>query len=94
MDRKEEINRIIKAGGLILVAIVMSVISWMILPDAVSMQFEGMASSVPPFPKGLAILIAFGFTAVFSVFSVKNEEGVKYAFIGYILHLLYWVANL
>lgn len=93
MDRKEEVNRIIKAGGLILVAIVMSVISWVILPDAVSMQFKGMASSVPPFPKPLAVLIAFGFSAVFAVLSVKNEEGVKYAFIGYILHILYWISN-
>lgn len=94
MDRKEEINRIMKAGGLILVAIVMSVISWLILPDAVSMEFKGLQSTVPPFPKALAVLIAFGFSAVFAVLSVKNEEGVKYAFIGYILHILYWIANL
>lgn len=94
MDRKEEINRIIKAGGLILVAVVMSVISWVILPDAVSMQFQGLQSSVPPFPKSLAVLIAFGFSAVFAVLSVKNEEGVKYAFIGYALHILYWISNL
>ena len=94
MDRKEEVNRIIKAGGLILVAVVMSVISWLILPDAVSMQFQGMHSTVPAFPKWLAVLIAFGFSAVFAVLSVKNEEGVKYAFIGYILHILYWIGNL
>ena len=66
MDRKEEINRIIRAGGLILVAIVMSVISWVILPDLVSMQFQGMQSTVPPFPKLLAVLIAFGFSAILS----------------------------
>lgn len=94
MDRKEEINRIIKAGGLILVAMVMAVISWMILPDAVSMQFPGLTTGAPAFPKFVAVLIAFIFSAVFSVLSVKYEEGVKYAFIGYALHILYWVCNL
>ena len=94
MNRKEEINRIMIAGGLIIVAIIMSVISWVILPDAVMMQFPGMQTGAPPFPKFLAVLVAFGFSAVFAVLSVKHEEGVKYAFIGYALHILYWVCNL
>ena len=94
MDRKEEINRIIKAGVLIIIAIVMAVISWVILPDTVIMQFPGLQTGLAPFPKFLAVLIAFGFTALFSVLSVKQEEGVKYAFIGYALHILYWVCNL
>ena len=94
MDRKEEINRIIKAGALLLVAIVMSVISWMILPDAVSMQLPGLTTGAPAFPKFVAVLIAFLFSAVFSVLSVKYEEGKKYALIGYALHILYWVCNL
>lgn len=94
MNRQDEIKRIMIAGGLLIVAVVMSVISWMILPDAVAMQFPGWNTGAPAFPKFIAILIAFGFSAVFSVFSVKHEEGVKYAFIGYALHILYWVCNL
>lgn len=94
MNRKDEINRIMIAGGLLLVAVVMSVISWMILPDAVAMQFPGWNTGAPAFPKFVAILIAFLFSALFSVLSVKHEEGVKYAFIGYALHILYWVCNL
>jgi len=94
MDRKEEVNRIIKAGGLLIIAVVMSVISWMILPNAVAMQFPGWNTGAPAFPKFVAILIAFAFSAVFAVFSVKHEEAVKYAFIGYALHILYWVCNL
>ncbi len=94
MNRKEEINRIMIAGGLLLVAIVMTVISWMILPDAVVMQFPGLQTGLAPFPKFFAVLIAFAFSAVFAVLSVKYEEGVKYSFIGYALHILYWVCNL
>ena len=94
MNRKEEINRIMIAGGLIIAAIVMSVISWVILPDTVIMQFPGLQTGLAPFPKIFAVLIAFVFSAVFAVLSVKNEEGVKYAFIGYALHILYWVCNL
>lgn len=94
MNRKDEVNRIIKAGGLLIGAVVMAAISWMILPEAVIMQFPGLQTGLPAFPKFFAILIAFGFSALFSVLSVKYEEGAKYAFIGYGLHILYWVCNL
>lgn len=94
MNRKEEIHRIMVAGGLIIVAVIMSVISWVILPDAVLVQFKGMQTGLSAFPKFLAVLIAFGLSATFAVLSVKYEEGVKYAFIGYILHILYWICNL
>ena len=92
--KDDYMKRIITAGVLLVIAIVMSVVSWMILPDTVSMQFQGLQTGAPPFPKFLAVLVAFGFSAVFSVLSVKYEEGVKYAFIGYGLHILYWVCNL
>jgi hypothetical protein len=91
---KDVYKRIIIASILVLVGIVMAIISWIILPEAVMMQFPGLQTGVPAFPKFLAILVAFGFTAVFSVFSVKQEEAVKYAFIGYVLHILYWICNL
>lgn len=94
MNRKEEIHRIMVAGGLLLAAVVMSVISWVILPDAVLVQFPGLQTGLSALPKWMAVLIAFGFSAAFAVLSVKNEEGVKYAFIGYVLHILYWVCNL
>lgn len=94
MNRNDEIRRIMIAGGLLIVSVVLSVISWIILPDGVVMQFSGLSTGAPAFPKFFAILIAFGFSAVFSVLSVKYEEGVKYAFIGYVLHILYWVCNL
>ena len=94
MDRKEQVQRVMIAGGLFIGAIVMSVISWIILPDAVAMQFPGLSTGAPAFPKFVAVLIAFGFSAVFSLLSVRYEEGVKYAFIGYALHILYWVCNL
>lgn len=87
-------KRIMIAGGLFLGGVVMSVISWMILPDAVSMQFKGLSTGAPAFPKFLAVLIAFGFSSVFSVLSVKYEDGVKYTLIGYGLHILYWICNL
>ena len=92
--KDDYMKRVITAGVLLIIAIVMSVVSWMILPDAVSMQFKGLSTGAPAFPKFLAVLIAFGFSSVFSVLSVKYEEGVKYAFIGYGLHILYWVCNL
>ena len=94
MNRNEEVKRIMVAGGLIIVAVIMSVISWVILPDAVLIQFPGLQTGLSALPKFFAVLIAFGFSAAFSVLSVKNEEGVKYAFIGYVLHILYWVCNL
>ena len=94
MNRNEEVKRIMIAGGLLIGAVIMSVISWIILPDAVLVQFPGLQTGLSAFPKFLAVLIAFGFSAAFSVLSVKNEEGVKYAFIGYALHILYWMCNL
>ena len=92
--KDDYMKRVITAGVLLLVAVVMSVVSWIILPDTVAMQFKGFATGAPAFPKLLAVLVAFGFSAVFSVLSVKYEEGVKYAFLGYLLHILYWVSNL
>lgn len=92
--KQDDMKRIMIAGGLFLGGVVMSVISWMILPDAVSMQFKGLSTGAPAFPKFLAVLIAFGFSSVFSVLSVKYEDGVKYTLIGYGLHILYWICNL
>lgn len=90
MDTK----KVMRAGGLFLIGVVLSVISWIILPGTVLMQFPGMQTGAPPFPKFLAILLAFAFSTGFSIASLKHDEGVKYAFIGYALHILYWVANL
>ena len=92
--KNDYMKRITIAGGLLLVSVIMSVISWMILPDAVAMQFPGLSTGAPAFPKLLAVLIAFGFSTVFALLSVKYEEGVKYALIGYALHILYWICNL
>ena len=92
--KQEEKKRIIIAGALFLGGVVMAVISLIILPDAVSMQFQGLQTGVPAFPKWLAVLIAFVFSTAFSMASVKYEEGIKYAFIGYGLHILYWICNL
>ena len=94
MNRKDEVQRVMVAGGLFLVSVVMAAISWFILPEAVMMQFPGLSTGAPAFPKFLAILIAFAFSAVFSLLSVKYEEGVKYTLIGYCLHVLYWICNL
>ena len=92
--KQDDMKRIMIAGALFLVGVVLSVISWMILPDAVAMQFQGWQTGAPAFPKFLAVVIAFAFSTAFSVLSVKYEEGVKYAFIGYGLHILYWICNL
>lgn len=92
--KQDDMKRVIIAGALLIVGVVLSVISWVILPDVVSMQFQGLQSGAPPFPKWLAVLVAFAFSSVFSVLSVKYEEGIKYAFIGYALHILYWISNL
>ena len=92
--RQDEVKKIMMAGGLFLIGVVMAVISWMILPDAVSVQFKGLQTGVPSFPKLLAVGIAFVFSSAFSAMSVKYEEGVKYTFIGYGLHILYWICNL
>ena len=92
--RQDDMKRVMIAGGLFIIGVVMAVISWIILPDAVSMQFKGWQTGVPAFPKFMAVLIAFGFSSAFSVLSVKYEEGVKYTFIGYGLHVLYWICNL
>ena len=92
--KKDIMKRIMIAGALFLVGVVMAVISWMILPDAVSTQFAGMQTGVPAFPKWLAVLIAFGFSSAFSVLSVNYEEGVRYTFIGYGLNVLFWICNL
>ncbi len=92
--KQEDMKKIMIAGGLFLIGVVMAVVSWMILPDAVSMQFKGLETGVPPFPKLLAVAIAFVFSSAFSFASVKYEEGIKYTFIGYGLHILYWICNL
>lgn len=92
--KQEDMKRVMIAGGLFLVGVVMAVISWIILPDAVSMQFKGLQTGVPAFPKFLAVIIAFAFSSAFSFASIKYEEGVKYTFIGYALHILYWICNL
>lgn len=91
---QDEMKRVMIAGGLFLVGVVMAVISWILLPDAVAMQFKGLETGAPAFPKLAAIAIAFGFSSVFSFLSVKYEEGVKYTLIGYGLHVLYWICNL
>ena len=75
MDRKEEVNRIIKAGGLLIIAVVMSVISWMILPNAVAMQFPGWNTGAPAFPKFVAILIAFAFSFRYNTFRAERKVG-------------------
>ena len=92
--KQNEVKRVMIAGGLFLVGVVLAVISWIILPDTVYMQFKGMQTGVPPFPKLLAVIIAFVFSSGFSFASIKYEEGVKYVFIGYGLHILYWICNL
>jgi len=86
--KQDDMKKIMIAGGLFLIGVVMSVISWMILPDAVAMQFKGWQTGAPAFPMLLAVLIAFAFSSAFSVLSVKYEEGIKYTFIGYGLHIL------
>lgn len=91
---KDDMRRVMIAGALLLGGIILSIISWIILPAGVSMQFQGLQTGAPAFPKFLAIVIAFGFSTAFSVLSVKYEEAVRYAFIGYALHILYWVCNL
>ncbi len=92
--KQDDMKRVMMAGGLFLIGVIMSVISWNILPDAVSMQFKGLSTGAPAFPKFLAVMIAFGFSSAFSVLTVKYEEGVKYTLIGYGLHILYWICNL
>lgn len=92
--KQEDKKRFIIAGVLVLGGIILSVISWIILPDMVAMQFQGFQTGAPAFPKFLAVLIAFAFSTVFSVLSVRYKEGVRYAFIGYALHILYWICNL
>ena len=92
--KQDDMKRVMLAGGLFLVGVVMAVISWMILPDAVLMQFKGLQTGVPAFPKLLAVMIAFVFSSAFSFLSIKYEEGIKYTFIGFGLHILYWICNL
>ena len=87
-------KRLIVAAILMVVAIIFSVISWIILPDAVATQFKGLQTGAIALPKILAVLIAFAFSAAFSVLSVIQEEAVRYAFIGYGLHILFWICNL
>ena len=92
--KQDEVKRVMLAGGLFLVGLVMAVISWIILPDSVVMQFKGLQTGVPAFPKWLAVAIAFVFSSAFSFMSIKYEEGVKYTLIGYGLHVVYWICNL
>ena len=92
--RKDEVNNILIAGGMVLISVVLAVISWLILPDMVSMQFKGLQTGAPALPKLFAVLIAFGFSAGFSVASARMEEARRYAFIGYALHILFWISNL
>ena len=92
--RKDEVNNVIIAGALLLISVIMAVISWFILPDVVLMQFKGLQTGVPALPKFLAVLIAFGFSAGFSVASARMEEARRYVLIGYGLHILFWISNL
>ena len=92
-SRDEIMKRIIVAAILLVAAIVFSVISWVILPDAVATQFKGLQTGAIALPKFLAVFIAFAFSAAFAVLSVKQEEAVRYAFIGYGLHILFWICN-
>ena len=92
--RKDEVNNILIAGGMLLISVVMAVVSWFILPDVVSMQFKGFQTGAPALPKFLAVLIAFAFSAGFSVASARMEEARKYVLIGYGLHILFWISNL
>lgn len=92
--KNDSMKRLAIGVVLFLIGVVFAVISWMILPDAVSTQFAGFQTGVPAFPKLLAVFIAFGFSTMFSVFSVKHDEAIKFTLIGYGLHILYWVCNL
>ena len=92
-NRDEMVKRILVAGVLLLVAVGMSVASWIILPEYVVTQFKGLQTGAMALPKLWAVLIAFAFSAGFAVVSVREEQAVKYAFIGYGLHILYWICN-
>lgn len=90
---EENKKSIIIAMILIVVGIVMAVVSWQILPATVSTQFEGWETGAPALPKFIAVLLPLAFTTVFSVLSMRQQEATKYAFIGYLLNVLFWISN-
>lgn len=89
----ENKKSIVIAAIMILVGIAMAVVSWQILPASVATQFAGFQTGAPALPKFFAVLLPFAITFIFSILSMRQEEATKYAFIGYALNVLFWIAN-
>lgn len=91
-DRERKENVLI-AAGIIVVAIVMAVISWFILPDYVSTQLAAVNTGAPAFPKWLAVLFPFGLTTVFAVTSVNCRRQFPACLMGLALYVIFWLIN-
>lgn len=82
-----------------ILAVVLSAISYVLLPDSVVIQIgaDGQPSSVVP--KLLAILIAFGITVAGSLFNygsdeIRDHKGLIMAVVGIVVFLFLLVVNM
>ncbi len=91
---KTEKKDLIFAVGAIVIAVVMAVISWMILPASVATQFQGMSTGAPNVPKLVAVALPLVITVVFAVQSLKNHDSLKVCLVGYAANILFWLSNM
>lgn len=84
---------IIIAVVAVLIAIVLAVYSWQVLPEQVSNQLHGLDTGVATIPKFIAVLFPFGISTASAVLSVNYRKQAVVCLVGYAMSILFLIFN-
>ena len=90
---EERKMNIIIAVVAIVIAVVLAVYSWQILPDSVSTQIAAFDTGAPAIPKLLAVLLPFGISAFSAVSCIIYRKQAFICLVGYVMNILFWISN-
>ena len=76
------------------IGIIMAAISWMILPDSVATQFQGLDTGAPDVPKFVAVALPLAITLFSAVQTFKYPDSIKICLVGYAANILFWLSNM
>ena len=90
--QEKKINTIIAAVAIV-IAVVMAIYSWQILPDMVANQIGALDTGAPPVPKIVAVLLPFGISVFSAVSSINYRKQALVCLVGYALNIMFWISN-
>ena len=89
---EKRVNTIIAIAAIV-IGIVMAVISWRILPEAVATQPAAFDTGAPDIPKIVAVLFPLGITVFSAISCINYRKQAWVCLIGYVLNVLLWITN-